>query len=145
MREDIALESGLNFEYSKIEQTGIDVENARSFTYIKPRFDLRWDRNNMTQLRGSLERTISQLDFGDFVATFDSEDDQVDAGNPDLEPEKAWAYTFTYERRLADDAGVLEAQAFYNDIEDHIDKVAATTVTRQPSSQWLATPIPKSC
>jgi len=139
MREDIALESGLNFEYSKIEQSGVDVDNARSFTYIKPRFDLRWDRNSMTQLRGSLERTISQLDFGDFVATFDSEDDQVDAGNPDLEPEKAWEYKFTYERRLADDAGVLEAQVFYNDIEDHIDKIAATDVISAPGNIGDAT------
>ena len=106
VRQDVALESALNFEYSKIEQSGIDVDSARSFTYIKPRFDLRWDLNETTQLRGSLERTISQLDFGDFVASFDSEDDTVDAGNPDLEPEKAWEWKVTYERRLAEDAGV---------------------------------------
>ena len=134
VREDIALESGLNVEYSKIEQSGIDVENARSFTYIKPRFDLRWDLTNLTQLRVSLERTISQLDFGDFVASFDNEDDTVDAGNPDLEPEKAWEYKITYERRLAEDAGVVEAQVYYNDIEDHIDKVAATDVISAPGN-----------
>jgi outer membrane receptor protein involved in Fe transport len=134
LRENVALESALNFEYSKIEQSGIDVENARSFTYIKPRFDLRWDLDDSTQLRGSLERTVSQLNFADFVATFDNEDDQLDAGNPDLEPEKAWEYKLTYERRLADDAGVLEAQLFYNDIEDHIDKVAATDVISAPGN-----------
>lgn len=128
MREDIALESALNFEYSKIEQSGIDVSNARSFTYIKPRFDLRWDINDSTQIRSSLERTVSQLNFSDFVASFDNEDDRVDAGNPDLEPEKAWEWKFTYEKRLAEDAGVLEAQIYYNDIEDHIDKVAATDI-----------------
>lgn len=134
LREDIALESGLNFEYSKIEQSGIDVNNARSFTYIKPRFDLRWDINDSTQFRSSLERTVSQLNFGDFVASFDSEDDQVDAGNPDLEPEKAWEWKFTYEKRLAEDAGVLEAQIYYNDIEDHIDKVAATNIISAPGN-----------
>ena len=134
MRQNVVLESALNFEYSKIEQSGIDVDSARSFTYIKPRFDLRWDFDDANQLRGSLERTISQLDFGDFVASFDSEDDTVDAGNPDLEPEKAWEWKFTYERRLADDAGVLEAQVYYNDIEDHIDKVAATDVISAPGN-----------
>ena len=103
MRDDVALESGLNVEYSNIEQTGIDVSNSRSFTYIKPRFDLRWDVTDATQYRASIERTVSQLDFGDFVATFDSDDDSVDAGNPDLEPERAWQYKLTYERRLADD------------------------------------------
>ena len=49
VRENVALESALNFEYSKIEQSGVDVDNARSFTYIKPRFDLRWDLNDSTQ------------------------------------------------------------------------------------------------
>ncbi len=139
LREDIGLESALNFEYSKIEQSGIDVDNERSFTYIKPRFDLRWDLNDLTQLRGSLERTVSQLDFSDFVATFDNDDDQVDAGNPNLEPEKAWEYKFTVERRLRDDGGVIEAQLFYNDIEDHIDKVAATDIISAPGNIGDAT------
>lgn len=128
LREDLGLESALNVEYSRIDQTGIDVQNTRSFTYVKPRFDLRWDLDDATQLRGSLERTISQLDFEDFVASFDNEDDKVNAGNPDLEPEKAWQWKLTWERRLRNDGGLLEARLFYNDIEDHIDRVAATDV-----------------
>ncbi|GJM27206.1 MAG: TonB-dependent receptor [Phycisphaerae bacterium] len=139
IREDIALESALNLEYSKIEQTGIDVNNARSFTYVKPRFDFRWDIDDATQFRTSLERTVSQLDFGDFVANFDDDDDSVDAGNPDLEPEKAWEYKVTFERRLNNDNGVLEAQLYYNDIEDHIDKVAATEVISSPGNIGDAT------
>jgi len=128
MREAIALESALNFEYSKIEQLGADVDNARSFTYIKPRFDLRWDLDDSNQLRSSVERTVSQLNFEDFVARFNNDDDQLNAGNPNLEPEKAWEWKFTYERRLANDNGVLEGQVFFNQIEDHIDRVAATDV-----------------
>ena len=127
-RENLGLESALNVEYSRIEQSGTDVRNTRSFNYIKPRFDLRWDLDEATQMRASLERTISQLDFGDFVASFDNEDDKVNAGNPDLEPEKAWEWKLTLERRLADDGGVIEAQLFYNDIADHIDRVAATDI-----------------
>lgn len=128
LRDSIALESALNVEYSVIEQTGIDVSNERSFTYVKPRFDLRWDISDQNQLRATLERTVSQLDFGDFVASIDDDSDQVDAGNPDLEPEQAWEYKLTYERRLSNDNGLLSAQLFYNDIEDHIDKVAATDI-----------------
>lgn len=134
LREDIVLESALNYEYSKIEQIGVDVDNARSFTYVKPRFDLRWDLNDSTQMRSSLERTISQLDFGDFVATFDDDDDQIDAGNPDLEPEKAWEWKLGVERRLAGDSGLIEAQLFYNRIEDHIDKIPATTIISAPGN-----------
>jgi outer membrane receptor protein involved in Fe transport len=125
-KPDLVLESALNVEYSKIGQEGLDVANARAFTYVKPRFDLRWDLSDATQLRGSLERTVSQLDFGDFVASFDNDNDQVDAGNPDLEPEKAWELKLTYERRLANDNGVVEAQLFHSAIEDHIDNVRVT-------------------
>jgi outer membrane receptor for ferrienterochelin and colicins len=133
-RENLVLESALNVEYSKISQSGIDVENSRTFTYVKPRFDLRWDLTNATQLRASFERTVSQLDFSDFVATFDNDDDQVDAGNPDLEPEKAWEAKLTYETRLSDDSGNIELQLFYNDIEDHIDKIAATNNISSPGN-----------
>jgi outer membrane receptor protein involved in Fe transport len=134
LRDNIALESGLNVEYSKIEQFGADVDNARSFTYAKPRFDLRWDLDEANQLRASVERTVSQLDFGDFVANFNSDDDQVNAGNPDLEPEQAWEWKLTYERRLNNDNGVLEGQVFYNQIEDHMDRVAATEIISAPGN-----------
>ena len=132
--DSFALESALNVEYSKIEQIGADIDNARTFTYVKPRFDLRWDINDTNQLRGSVERTVSQLNFSDFVARFNDDDDQLNAGNPNLEPEKAWEYKLTYERRLANDRGVLEGQVYYNDIVDHIDRVAATDIISAPGN-----------
>ncbi len=125
----LALESAVNVEFSTIGQQGLDVDNSRSFTYVKPRFDLRWDLDDATQLRATLERTVSQLDFADFVASFDNDNDQVDAGNPDLEPEQAWEYRLAWERRLANDRGLLEAQVFFNDVEDHIDNIRATGAT----------------
>ena len=126
LHDAVALESSLNVEYSKIAQVGADVDNARSFNYVKPRFDLRWDIDEASQLRGTVERTVSQLDFGDFVASFDNDDDQVDAGNPELEPEKTWAYRLGWERRLANDTGLVATELFYDDIEDHIDNIRVT-------------------
>ena len=134
VHDAVTLESALNVEYSKIEQLGADVDNARSFTYVKPRFDLRWDLDDSNQLRGSVERTVSQLNFSDFVAQFNNDDDQLNAGNPDLEPEKAWEWKITYERRLPNDNGVLEGQVFFNQIEDHIDRIAATNVISAPGN-----------
>ena len=112
-----------------IGESSTNYTKLNSFTQVPQRIAaFQPDARFIYIMRDPLERTISQLDFGDFVASFDSEDDQVDAGNPDLEPEKAWQWKVTYERRLAEDAGVLEAQVYYNDIEDHIDKIAATDV-----------------
>lgn len=123
MGPDKVLETGLNYEYSRIEQSGTDVSNSRSFTYLKPRFDLRWDRSDRDQVRATLERTVSQLDFSDFVANYDGSEDQIEGGNPELEPELAWEWQLTYERRLAKDNGVVSARLFYNDIEDHIARI----------------------
>lgn len=128
------LETGLNYEYSRIEQSGIDVDNSRSFTYLKPRFDLRWDRTDRDQVRATLERTVSQLDFSDFVANYDGRDDQIQGGNPQLEPERAWELQLTYEHRLADDNGVVSARLFYNDIEDHIARVETTDGNSGPGN-----------
>ena len=134
MASDKVLESGLNYEYSRIEQSGIDVNNARSFTYLKPRFDFRWDRTDQDQVRATLERTVSQLDFSDFVANYEGREDQIQGGNPELVPERAWELQLTYEHRLAEDKGVVSARLFYHDIQDHIARIETTDGNAGPGN-----------
>lgn len=117
------LESALNAEYSRLDQSGSDIQETRSFFFLKPRFDLRFDVTKSKQVRLKVERTISQLNFADFVSTFDEEDDRPDSGNPDLVQEKTWIYEAAYEQRLANDGGFFKVKLFYNDISDKIDKV----------------------
>ena len=118
------LESAVNAEYSRIKQTGSDIVLSRKFFFVKPRADVRFDVTPRDQLRLRVERTIGQIDFENFVTTFDDQDDELDAGNPDLAPQKAWEYELAYERRLADDNGVVNARVFYNDIQDYVDRIA---------------------
>ncbi len=120
---NMVLESALNIERSQIEQLGLDVDNSREFTYYKPRLDFRWDLNGSDQVRATVERTVSQLDFGDFIVSFDADENRIVGGNPNLEPEKAWEYAVTYEHRLGGDLGVVSAKGFFNNIEDHIDLI----------------------
>lgn len=120
----VALETALNFELSKIEQIGTDVDLERSFQFAKPRMELRYDVSSGTQFRASIERTVSQLDFGNFVTSFDNRDDNIDLGNPDLVPEKAWEADLTLERRFGADGGLVQIRGFYKDISDVIDMIA---------------------
>jgi outer membrane receptor protein involved in Fe transport len=117
------LESALNVEWSTLQQQGADVGRKRSFRFLKPRFDFRHDINTRDQLRVSLERIVSQLDFDDFVVEFDRDNDLIRGGNPDLEPEKTWRTAVTYEHRLRDDRGLLSGRAFHDVIDDHIGRV----------------------
>jgi outer membrane receptor protein involved in Fe transport len=100
------------------------VHRSRSFSYLKPRFDLRRTLNASDQVRFKVERTVSQLNFQDFVPRFDYLDRRVDAGNPELRPETAWEYEARYEHRLARDQGTFETRIFYQDIQDVIERVA---------------------
>lgn len=120
----MSLESTLKYESSEIEQEG-DVYNKRSFDFIKPKLDYRFDITPSLQLRGTLEKTISQLSFSDFVAASDYSDNDrnVQAGNVQLRQEEAWQYDLNLEIRLPDDLGVLQGSVFYHDLENVIDRI----------------------
>ncbi len=118
----LTLQSSLTYEGSKITNN-YPFSPERKLGFVKPRVDLRYQPANNTRFRFLVERTISQLDFSNFVPAFDFVDNEVDAGNPGLDPEKTWVYEVGYERRLAKDGGVIEARAFYNDITDALDKI----------------------
>ncbi len=123
----LSLESALNYETSKISSnyrtsTLSTVTPERSLSFPKPRLDLRYRTNPQEQYRLRMERTVSQLDFNNFVPRLNFADNFIIAGNPGLEPEKTWIYEFGYERRLPGDAGLIEARVYYNDISDAIDR-----------------------
>ena len=94
-----SVEAGARVETSTISQTG-DAEQERTFTFLKPRLNLAYSPDADTQVRLRIEREVGQLDFGDFVSSASVSDDTVNAGNPDLEPERAWIVEAAFERRF---------------------------------------------
>ncbi len=124
---DISLQSSLNAEYSEISQNDnintATPEFSRDFFYLKPRWNLRYDVDTQNQIRVTVERKISQLDFGAFGQSFDLEDGEVDGGNGELVPEDRWEFSVAYENRFADDQGSISVKGFYNAIRDHIAKI----------------------
>lgn len=119
--EPLSLETSLNFEYSEISNN-YPFSPGYSDAAPKPRADLRYNITETDQVRLKVERTVSQLQFTNFVPTFDVVDNEIDAGNPDLRTEKTWKYEAAYQRRLPRGQGQLDGRVFYNDISDHIDK-----------------------
>lgn len=117
------LQSGVTGEFSTILQDRDGQSNTRSFQFIKPRIELRYDITNTEQIRLFAERTASQLNLNDFVASRNIDDDRIDFGNPDLKPETTWRFSTTYEKRFAGDTGAVQIEAFYERIDDHIDKI----------------------
>ena len=125
--EKLNLQAALTQELSTIYQNRDGETNERDFEYLKPRLELRYDQTPSDQFRVLIERTVSQLNLNDFVASRNVDDDTINFGNPDLQPESTWTYSLGYERRFADDGGSLLLEAVYQDISDHIDKILIGT------------------
>lgn len=123
----LSAESTLLYEVSEISQTG-DVSNQRDFSFVKPKIDIRYDLTPTIQLRGGVERIVSQLSFRDFVAANDESDNDTNTlgGNSQLRQQTQWRYTLNTEYRLPNDVGVLSGEFFFADHQDVIDRVDAS-------------------
>lgn len=114
-------EAALRVEVSEIRQSG-DSDRTETFVYPKPRLQLTWTPIADHQFRLRVERTVGQLDFEDFVASADVDLNQVEGGNPELEPTKLWTYEAVYERRFWGEGALTVTLRRYQ-FEDIIDVI----------------------
>jgi len=115
------LESGLRLESSTISQSG-DASQEKSFFFAKPRILATWTPMPNNQLRLRLERTVGQLDFGDFAASAEFADENVFGGNVNLEPESRWVAEATYEKRFWGE-GIISIGLRHDEITNAIDVI----------------------
>ncbi|TAJ74673.1 MAG: TonB-dependent receptor [Phenylobacterium sp.] len=95
-----SLDGQVRYERSTIRAEG-DVRLGKTLSYVKPRLLATWSPRPSTQLRLRAEREVGQLDFDSFVAEGSLNNATgVTAGNPDLEPERAWVAEAAVEQRF---------------------------------------------
>lgn len=126
------VQSSLTAEFSKIvadnffpDGSLLDTRNT-NFTYMKPRLNLRYDVSPRDQLRATVEKKVSQLDFNNFVTNFDQRSEEFRFGNTQLRPEQLWEFLLAFEHRLANDGGSIEFEGFYRDFTDKIERTDFT-------------------
>ncbi len=119
LNPQLTLEGGFNYEASTISQSG-DAAVERDFTYSKPRAVATWTPSAEDQLRFSVLRDVSQLDFGDFATGLNSISSSANIGNPQLVPEQTWKASAQWKRALGP-RGSISLTGFYDDIQDTQD------------------------
>ncbi|WP_374469774.1 TonB-dependent receptor plug domain-containing protein [Phenylobacterium sp.] len=120
-RASLTLEAGLRQEASRISSEG-DVELEKTLYFTKPRFSASWAPDAVTQVRFRVERKVDQLDFDDFVAETEfNTGGEVQAGNPDLDPEQSWETELALERRFWG-SGAVVLTLSHEELTDVIDR-----------------------
>ncbi len=114
---------GLRYEISTISQSG-DSDARRSLSYPKPRALLTYNLNDGLQLRGRVERTVSQMEFRDFASQASLDAGTISGGNADLRPETAWEFEASIERRFWD-SGAVVLTYIHSLVSDVVDLVPA--------------------
>jgi outer membrane receptor protein involved in Fe transport len=123
-----SLDGQVRYERSTIHADG-DVQLGKTLSYVKPRLVATWSPRPSTQLRLRGEREVGQLDFDSFVASGSLNNATgVTAGNPDLEPERAWVAEAAVEQRFWD-RGSLVLTATHAEIQGVVDRGPVFTPT----------------
>jgi outer membrane receptor protein involved in Fe transport len=115
------IEAGLAAEQSRIAVTG-DASGENSFFFWKPSLALTYQPSPKLQLRAAMRRTVGQLNFNDFAASANAEDDRLLAGNPDLGPDSLWRGSVTADYRLAS-GFAFNLEAFHEWRSDVLEQI----------------------
>ncbi|MFC4313530.1 TonB-dependent receptor plug domain-containing protein [Steroidobacter flavus] len=117
----LASDIGMRYERSTISQSG-DHQAKRTLSYPKPRMTVRFDLNPDIQLRGRVERTVSQLEFRDFASQASLDAGTINGGNAELRPENAWEFEGGIENRFWG-SGAIVLSYMYSKVSDVVDLV----------------------
>ena len=116
----LRVDFGLTFERSRLTVSG-DATAERTLSYLKPKASLDW-RTGRWQLQAKAERTVNQLNFGDFISLAELTNDRVNGGNVDLVPQTAWEFLLTAERPILG-SGVIRGELGMNFVQQVQDRV----------------------
>lgn len=117
----LRVDLGLTYEASHLTVTG-DAKAARTLQFLKPKAVLDWRPGHGWHASLSLQRTVAQLQFEDFISAAELSNNRVNGGNANLQPQRAWESLATLEHPILGD-GVVKLEAGYNRVQLVQDRV----------------------
>lgn len=108
-------------EFSRISQSGA-FGLTRQFWRPKGFVALDWKASGTLNVSGRIERVVGQLDFSDFLADVDLDQDREDGSNGALVPPQSWVSELELSLALGK-LGKANLRGFYEDISDLVDQI----------------------
>jgi len=121
LANNLQFQASFGAEYSEISQSGA-LGQTREFWRPKGFVSFDWKVDDQLNLSGRVERTVGQLDFFDFIASTDLNDDQINVTNADLVPPQSWLLELEATQSFGD-LGSVNLRGFYEDISDIVDQI----------------------
>jgi hypothetical protein len=118
---NLQLQLSAGAEYSQISQAG-PTGLTRDFWRPKGFAALDWKVSDALNIAARAERVVGQLDFFDFIASVDLDQDREDVSNANLVPEQSWVYEVEASWKLGA-LGNLNLRTFLEDITDIVDQI----------------------
>lgn len=124
-------------EYSQLRQVGAGG-TTRTFYRPKGELSTAWKVSPRTDVTVKLARRVGQLNFFDFLASVNLQDEVENAANPDLVPEQSWDLDLEIARNLGE-KGSTTVRLYGRQIDDIIDYVPIGTSGESPGNLDHAT------
>ena len=121
LNPNLRVDAGMRYEYSHLTVSG-DAEADRKLRFWKPSLTIDWKPVGKLHTQFSAKRTVAQLNFFDFVTAAELSADRVNAGNANLEPQRAWEFRATADHPLLGD-GQVKLDLGYDNISLFQDRV----------------------
>lgn len=112
LTDKLRLDLGLRYEVSRLKVRG-DATADRDLKFLKPSITLDWRPGSGWHTQLSLRRTVAQLDFYDFISSANLASNQINGGNANLVPQRAWEGRFLVERPILGD-GLIKLEVGYD-------------------------------
>lgn len=136
--------TGNVFEYADSDEEVIGSITTRratsTYTNVLPGLHMRYDLGDWV-FRGAANRTIGRPAFGDLSprARINRDQEEVDLGNPQLDPYESTNLDASFERYIGD-AGILSIGLFHKDIAGYIAEVTTQDHPDYPGFE-VTTPV----
>ncbi|MEL6540967.1 MAG: TonB-dependent receptor plug domain-containing protein [Pseudomonadota bacterium] len=124
-------------EYSRISQSG-EFGQTRTFYRPKGFVALDWKVKEGVNIAARIERLVGQLNFFDFIATVDLNQDRENVTNADLVPQQSWRAEVEANVSLGA-IGTLNLRPFYEDTVDIVDQIPIAGGGQAPGNLPSAT------
>lgn len=117
-RSRLTVEGALRYEFSTLTTSGA----RKQLSFAKPMLKATWEIGPGREIFARVERTVGQLDFGDFLssASISEFDEIITAGAVDLTPTQDWVSALQFDQQFWD-TGTLRLELEHHALSDVID------------------------